>query len=49
MIVIVYIKFVCVQCSVIFKVLDKQGIVYQKVDISLDFEVWDYVMVLGYL
>ncbi len=45
----VYTKPACVQCSATFKALDKQGIAYQKVDITLDAESRDYVMALGYL
>ena len=45
----VYTKPACVQCSATFKALDKQGIGYNKVDITLDNEARDYVMALGYL
>ncbi len=45
----VYTKPACVQCSATFKALDKQGIGYEKVDITLDNEARDYVMALGYL
>ena len=45
----VYSKPACVQCTATYKALDKQGINYQKVDISLDAEARDYVMALGYL
>jgi glutaredoxin-like protein NrdH len=45
----VYTKPACVQCTATYKALDKQGIVYDKVDISLDSEARDYVMALGYL
>lgn len=45
----VYTKPACVQCSATYKALDKQGIVYDKVDITLDSEARDYVMALGYL
>ena len=47
--VTVYTKPACVQCSATFKALDKQGIAYEKVDITLDAESRDYVMALGYL
>ena len=49
MTVTVYTKPACVQCNATYKALDKQGIAYQKVDISLDTEARDYVMALGYL
>ena len=45
----VYTKPACVQCNATYKALDKQGIAYQKVDITLDSEARDYVMALGYL
>ena len=45
----VYTKPACVQCSATYKALDKQGIAYEKVDITLDSEARDYVMALGYL
>ncbi|BBZ45182.1 redoxin NrdH [Mycobacterium parmense] len=47
--VTVYTKPACVQCSATYKALDKQGIAYDKVDITLDPEARDYVMALGYL
>jgi glutaredoxin-like protein NrdH len=45
----VYTKPACVQCNATYKALDKQGIAYESVDISLDTEARDYVMALGYL
>ncbi|QLL08971.1 redoxin NrdH [Mycobacterium vicinigordonae] len=45
----VYSKPACVQCVATYKALDKQGIAYEKVDITLDPEARDYVMALGYL
>src|SRR6516164_7321925 len=47
--VTVYTKPACVQCNATYKALDKQGIAYDKVDISLDAKARDYVMALGYL
>ncbi|QUR66811.1 redoxin NrdH [Mycobacterium spongiae] len=49
MTITVYTKPACVQCSATYKALDKHGLSYQKVDISLDSEARDYVMALGYL
>jgi glutaredoxin-like protein NrdH len=49
MTITVYSKPACVQCVATYKALEKQGIDYQKVDISLDAEARDYVMALGYL
>jgi glutaredoxin-like protein NrdH len=45
----VYTKPACVQCTATYKALDKQGITYDTVDITLDPEARDYVMALGYL
>lgn len=47
--VTVYSKPACVQCNATYKALDKQGIDYDVVDISMDDEARDYVMALGYL
>ena len=44
----VYTKPACVQCNATYKALDKEGIAYTKVDISLDDDARDYVMSLGY-
>ncbi|KRD18219.1 NrdH-redoxin [Mycobacterium sp. Root265] len=49
MTVTVYTKPACVQCNATYKALDKEGIAYEKVDISIDAEARDYVMALGYL
>ncbi|MDH6197126.1 glutaredoxin-like protein NrdH [Mycobacterium frederiksbergense] len=49
MTVTVYTKPACVQCNATYKALEKQGIAYEKVDISLDDEARDYVLALGYL
>jgi glutaredoxin-like protein NrdH len=45
----VYSKPACVQCNATYKALDKQGVDYRVVDITLDNEARDYVMALGYL
>lgn len=47
--VIVYTKPACVQCNATYKVLDKWGIEYEKIDISIDAASRDFVMSLGYL
>jgi glutaredoxin-like protein NrdH len=49
MTITVYTKPACVQCTATYKALDKQGITYDSVDISLNTEARDYVMALGYL
>ncbi|PBA68897.1 redoxin NrdH [Mycobacterium avium] len=46
--VTVYTKPACVQCNATYKALDKQGIAYTKVDITVDSEARDYVIALGY-
>jgi glutaredoxin-like protein NrdH len=45
----VYTKPACVQCNAVFRALDKEGIPYGKIDLSVDDEARDYVMSLGYL
>lgn len=47
--VTVYSKPACVQCSATHRALEKAGIAYEKVDISLNAEARDYVMALGHL
>ena len=47
--VTVYTKPACVQCNATYKALDKHGIEYQIIDISVDDEAREYVMALGYL
>lgn len=47
--VTVYTKPACVQCNATYKALDKQGLEYEIVDISVDDEAREYVMALGYL
>ena len=47
--VTVYTKPACVQCNATFRALDKHGISYNKVDISVDDNARDYIMSLGYL
>ena len=47
--VTVYTKPACVQCNATFRALDKAGIEYTTVDISVDAAARDYVMALGYL
>jgi glutaredoxin-like protein NrdH len=45
----VYTKPACVQCNATYKALDRHGLTYKKVDITLDSNARDYVMALGYL
>ncbi|KIQ08136.1 NrdH-redoxin [Rhodococcus sp. Leaf7] len=47
--VTVYTKPACVQCKATYRALDKEGIEYDVIDISMDPEARDYVMALGYL
>ena len=49
MTVTVYTKPACVQCNATYKALEKQGIEFEKVDITADDEARDYVMSLAYL
>ncbi|MBS4103098.1 glutaredoxin-like protein NrdH [Tsukamurella paurometabola] len=45
----VYTKPACGQCIATYRALDKAGLDYNVVDISVDDEARDYVMALGYL
>ncbi|CAB0564088.1 glutaredoxin-like protein NrdH [Corynebacterium diphtheriae bv. mitis] len=45
----VYTKPACVQCNATKKALDRAGLDYTLVDISVDDRARDYVMGLGYL
>lgn len=45
----VYTKPACAQCNMVVKMLDKEGIAFEKVDLTVDDEARDYVMSLGYL
>lgn len=45
----VYTKPACVQCNATKKALDRAGLEYNLVDISLDDEAREYVLALGYL
>lgn len=49
MTVTVYTKPACVQCNATYKALDKKGIAYQSVDISLDAEALERLKALGYM
>lgn len=44
----VYTKPDCVQCNATYKALDKAGISYAIVDISVDEAAREYVMALGF-
>ena len=45
----VYTKPACMQCKATTKALEKAGLEYDLVDISVDDEARDYVLALGYL
>lgn len=44
-----YTKPACVQCNATKKALDRAGLKYETVDITLDDDARDYVMALGYV
>ncbi|WP_312588526.1 glutaredoxin-like protein NrdH [Corynebacterium dentalis] len=44
-----YTKPACVQCTATKRALDKAGLEYTMVDISLDDDARDYVMAMGHL
>ena len=48
MAIIVYSKPNCVQCNATYRALDKAGLRYETVDISLDVEALEQVKSLGY-
>ena len=49
MTVTLYGKPACIQCAATERALDKQGIEYTKVDVSVDLDALDYVRDLGYM
>lgn len=49
MAITVYTKPACMQCNATMKALDRAGLDYTLVDISMDDEARDYVLALGYL
>ncbi|SER84314.1 glutaredoxin-like protein NrdH [Corynebacterium cystitidis] len=49
MTITVYTKPACMQCNFTTKALDKAGLDYTLVDISMDDEARDYVLALGHL
>lgn len=49
MAITLYTKPACMQCNATKKALDRAGLEYETVDISLDDEARDYVLALGYL
>ncbi|MBX9660491.1 MAG: glutaredoxin-like protein NrdH [Nitrospiraceae bacterium] len=44
----VYSKPACVQCTATTRALDRQGISYQIVDVSVDADAYELVQGLGY-
>ena len=44
-----YTKPACVQCNATKKALDRAGLDYETVDITLEDDARDYVMALGYV
>lgn len=49
MTITVYTKPNCMQCGATTKALDKAGLDYQLVDLTIDTEALDYVRTLGHL
>lgn len=45
----VYTKPACVQCNATKKALDRAGLEYNVVDVTVDNESRDYIMALGYV
>lgn len=48
MMITVYSKPACVQCTATYRALDRAGLEYQVVDLSVDDEALDAVLALGY-
>ena len=48
MTITVYSKPNCVQCTATYRALDKSGIAYSTVDLTVDAEALDQVRALGY-
>lgn len=46
--VVVYTKPACVQCNATYRSLDKKGIKYRSIDISVDEEALEHCLSLGY-
>lgn len=49
MTITVYTKPACVQCNATQKALERAGLEYDLIDISLDDDARDYVMAMGYV
>lgn len=49
MTITVYSKPMCVQCDATKRALDKQGVSYEIIDMSVDAEALEYVKSLGYV
>ncbi|WP_099332969.1 glutaredoxin-like protein NrdH [Actinomyces minihominis] len=48
MTITVYSKPRCVQCDATYRALDKHGVSYETVDVSVDAEALQYIVGLGY-
>ena len=48
MTITVYSKPRCVQCDATYRALDKQGVAYETVDVSVDQDALAYIVGLGY-
>ena len=46
--IVIYSKPRCPQCDATCRILDQAGVVYQKVDVTLDQQALAYVKSLGY-
>ena len=47
--VTVYSKPACVQCTATYRALDRQGVNYEVIDISVDQDAFETVKGLGYM
>ena len=48
MTITVYSKPMCVQCDATYRALDKQGLDYERIDVTQDTEALDFIKGLGY-
>lgn len=48
MAITVYSKPACVACNSTYRKMDKEGVIYDKIDISEDEQAYEFVKSLGY-
>ena len=48
MTITIYSQPMCVQCDATYRALDKQGLDYERIDVTQDTEALDFIKGLGY-